>query len=269
MTQENREDTGGVSSTGVLAMGMPIVVKFFILPFVVFEILLIPTLYQFSDQNYKLVALASFTVLVVLAMLLAYLLLKMGPKTTSEGGKSIPELIVPAPTEVEKDGTLVRIDYEIFVSTAMASLDGDPEKFANRAKEINNIVEKIRELQPDPVLRVFCATLKVTAIDEFEDPAVALKWVVLRMRVSKYLAFICFESVPTSALMEVGMALSLGKPNIWFIKKGVPVPYLMKGTNYLEGSGLPPVRTVEFADETDLKRLISVHGKEYFGLDGR
>ena len=135
-------------------------------------------------------------------------------------------LVLPVRKEETVDGKAVRYDYDLYVATAMAAIDDAGLK--KRTADLEKIVGAICENRGNDDVRIFCAGVKIKQRSAFDDPAIALTGNVKRMRASRYLALFYFENIATSALIEVGMALSLGKESVWFVKEGVELPFLMR-----------------------------------------
>ena len=203
----------------------------------------------------RLIALFGIIAIVLLAIIAAFLLQREYKKT--EG-----KVVVDAPKSERIGGQVVRLDYELFVAAPMASLEDDDAIVAYR----NNVIDVLGRIkQMCKFEEVFYAGYEADKSANFDAPAVALKKNVQRMRASKRFMLIYSENVPTSALVEVGMALGLGKPSVWFVKTGLRLPYLMRGAQgaaYIEN--FPPIAVYEFKDFDQIKHYVQTNGLDLF-----
>lgn len=246
-----------ISSRTALVAGLPADVRYFALSVFACEALLGSGFFWAADKAVQIILSVIMCVILLVGMFFVYLIVMKNLNYAHDNAIRIPVV-----TEKDENGRTQRLDYDIFIATAMAAVHED-SALEEKIDHIDAIVRELRSATSKD-LRIFYATAQVRSRADFEDPAVALKNIVLRMRASKYLALIYAEYVPTSALIEVGMALSLDKPSVWFLKQGVQVPYLMKGAFSNLVKELPTVRVVEFTDFDDLSRKIKAAAKEYF-----
>ena len=197
---------------------------------------------------------AAMVVIFLVAMVLVY---SLEAKVIAKDS-----LVIPVQTEGSSADGTIRFDYDVYVATAVAAID-DADRSARMA-DIGTLAKAIEcsDAGSAPI-RVFNACAKIKTRAAFDDPALALANNIKRMRASRHLALFYFENVPTSALIEVGMALSLGKDNVWFLKQGIQLPFLMEGQPIPE-TGMPKVRIVRFSNIAELKHLIETHGAQYF-----
>jgi hypothetical protein len=199
--------------------------------------------------------------IIVLCLVSAFLLLR----GISEGAdKRFEELktshvVLPAPAGGAENGIRVKYEFDLFVSAPMASQSDDERKAYN---------EKVRAQLK--AIKLKCGFSIYYAGDDTDStagddvPQIALRHNVRRMRASKRYMVIYTQYVPTSAFIEMGMALALGKPSVWFVKKGVNQPYLMRGYQAGGSGGLPPIAVHEITDLDDITKVVNINGKEIF-----
>ena len=250
----DRGETGGWAS--VLGTLSPYS-RFFGLVLLVTETGLGTATYAAGSDSLRTAIVAAMVFIFVVAMVLVYLL----------EAKAIAkdDLVIPVQTEGRSSNGTIRFDYDVYVATAVAAI-GDDDRSARMA-DVGALAKAIeRSRGASAPIRVFNACAKIKTRTAFDDPAVALSNNIKRMRASRHLALFYFENVPTSALIEVGMALSLGKDNIWFLKHGIELPFLMAGQPMAE-KGMPNIRVVRFGDVAELKHLIETHGAQYFPVE--
>jgi hypothetical protein len=177
------------------------------------------------------------------------------------------KIILDAPREETEDGTSRKLAHDLFVATAMDAF-AEPAERAAAQQRTREIIEALRECCG--FKDVFYAGFKATDKDNDDPPNIALKLNVLRMRASKRFLFIYYKHLPTSALMEAGMALGLNKPSVWFIAKGAEIPFLMRGASaaaHIEN--FPPITTYEFSNHQQILQYIKSNGISLFEVDGK
>ena len=75
------------------------------------------------------------------------------------------------------------------------------------------------------------------------------------------------ERKPASTLVEVGMALALGLPSVWFVKEGVKLPFLLRQAwqHSNRSSELPRIVVHRYRDLDEISLFISDRKDNFFG----
>jgi hypothetical protein len=201
--------------------------------------------------------------IIVLCLVFAFLLTRGIDKGAEQRFQemSAGKVILEAPTKGAEGGKMVKYQYDLFVSAPMASQDDAARKTYN--DRIKAIVDKIKA---ETQFSAYFAGYEHDATSDDDIPELALKHNVRRMRASKLYMFVYTQYEPTSAFIELGMALALCKPSIWFVKKGVRQPYLMRGYQAGGREGLPQIKVYEIDDLEEIAQYVGIHGTELFDI---
>lgn len=153
-------------------------------------------------------------------------------------------------------------DYDLFLSTPMSGLRDEQEYRSHR----QFVLEVAEVLCKDlGVERIYFAGREVTSIQGFDAGDDALRSDLEALRESRVLCLVYPRRLVSSVLIEVGMALALGKPCLLFVRRREDLPYLLISAEKLAGrDGLPVVRIVEYQNPEDLKRLLREAGAKLF-----
>lgn len=130
--------------------------------------------------------------------------------------------------------------YDVFVATPMASISNN--HYLDSRKKVERIVHKIRESG----LEVYWAGASIDSHEDFEVPDQGTERNLTALKTSKAFVFAYFGDVPpgpSGALVELGIALGLGKPVTIFVTDTYTLPYMME-------EGFPRV-----ADRTGISRV--------------
>ena len=153
---------------------------------------------------------------------------------------------------------------DAFISAPMdSSLDQD-QKVTGRSQimRIKRELEDICRMQ-----NIFYAGSEITSEEEFDPTATALSENFEKLIDSKGHIFFYPERKPASTLVEVGMALALGLPSVWFVKEGVRLPFLLRQAwqNSNRSSELPKIIVHRYNDMSDISSFISDRKENFFG----
>jgi hypothetical protein len=177
------------------------------------------------------------------------------------------KIILDASPEETENGKPRKLAHDLFVATAMDAF-AEPSERATAQQQTREIIETLRDCCG--FKDIFYAGYKATDKNNDDPPNLALKLNVLRMRASKRFLFIYYKHLPTSALMEAGMALGLNKPSVWFLAKGAEIPFLMRGASaaaHIEN--FPPITTYEFNNHEQILQYIKSNGISLFEIDAK
>lgn len=141
--------------------------------------------------------------------------------------------------------------YKVFISTPMASLDDDVA-FREQRTAVMGIKDALRlhcDLEP-----TFYAGTDIKSVKGFEMEDLALRLNFQALKESDKFIMIYPARLPSSMLVEVGMALAMGKDSVWFVKKNADLPYLLRdGANASHQDGLPIIRVYEYSTLKDIE----------------
>lgn len=153
--------------------------------------------------------------------------------------------------------------YDLFLSTPMSGLR-DEQEYRSHRRFVLDVADVLR--RDLGIERIYFAGSEVTSIYDFDAGEDALRSDLEALRESRALCLVYPRRLVSSVLIEVGMALALGKPCLLFVRKREDLPYLLISAEKLAGrDGLPEVRIVEYQSAENLKRLLREVGPRIFG----
>jgi hypothetical protein len=146
--------------------------------------------------------------------------------------------------------------YDAFISAPMETSLDDSGNVSGR-KQIMKIKRYLEDVCGFE--NIFYAASDKTSKDDFDVNSVALSENYEKLAESKRHIFIFPERKPASTLVEVGMALALGLPSYWFVKRDVKLPFLLEQAwqNSRKTSYLPRIQVHRYSDIDDILRFIS------------
>jgi hypothetical protein len=120
--------------------------------------------------------------------------------------------------------------YNVFLAAPMASEKDD----GIREQKRNSIIKIITALEESCNIsraNIFYAGSKFSKNKEFEEGHRALVKNLSILRGCTHFILIYPERIqkPSSIFVEVGLAIALGKKNIWFVKSQDDLPYILRG----------------------------------------
>jgi pimeloyl-ACP methyl ester carboxylesterase len=151
---------------------------------------------------------------------------------------------------------LARYQYDVFVAMAMAGVESEEQYKSYRTQAL----EVVTCLQEKCGFRsVFYAGLNLKTKADFDAEDFSLSEDLLALRGSKYFLLIYPDKIVSSTLFEAGLALALGKPAVYFIRRREDLPFLMRKA---EQADLPAgARIYECEDVGKIKALIQASGE--------
>lgn len=146
--------------------------------------------------------------------------------------------------------------FDAFISAPMdTSLDGSGNVIGrDQIMKIKTNLERACDFQS-----IFYAAAEKTRKTDFDLNSAALSKNYEFLAKSKRHIFIFPERKPSSTLVEVGMALALGIPSIWFVKSNVKLPFLLEQawqSSSTVNSYLPKILVHRYTDTEDIIRFI-------------
>lgn len=199
--------------------------------------------------------------IIVLCLVFAFVLSRSideGAKRSVEAIKA-EHTIIPSPSGAIENGKRIKYEYDLYVSAPMASQNDDERKIFNET-----VKAQLRAIKLKCDFSIYYAGDDTDSSAGDDIPSIALRHNVKRMRASKRYMLIYTQYVPTSAFIEMGMALALGKPSVWFVKKAIAQPYLMRGYQAGGTEGLPAITVHEISNLDDITKFVNINGKEIF-----
>ena len=174
----------------------------------------------------------------------------------------------PAPSETDDPAPTV-FAYDAFISAPMDGFKADENVDPKMARELHN--ENMRIFQTNlrkccRMDRTFYAGLDMPSRTDYDDETVGLKNVWTTIRQARLFILIYPKRSASSIIFEAGMAIALGKPSFWFVKRGERLPYLMRGYQASLTEGLPLVRIIEYDAFDEVIQKLQNNGAEIFSL---
>lgn len=139
------------------------------------------------------------------------------------------------------------------------------ERSQQRA-DINAVVEHIKK--KCKFQNVYFAGEQAVDPKHYDQPSVGLLRNVQRIRASTYFILIYPKLLPTSALVEVGMALALGKRSVWFVQNDAMLPYLLREGGAVGGrADLPRINIRNYERLNDILTIIDDDPEQLFNFN--
>ena len=143
--------------------------------------------------------------------------------------------------------------YDVFLAAPMESHESSGKYKKTR---INVLDLKSSLIQDCAISSVYFAGENIKNKSEFDDESLSLEMNLREIKNSKCFILIFPEYKASSTLIEVGMALSLGMESIWFFKKGVTKPFVLRdGADASNRGDLPRISVFEFEDYDDIEAI--------------
>lgn len=137
-----------------------------------------------------------------------------------------PELLfgprAPRPDEAE----VREWKYDTFISAPMAAFGTDARAYQRSRADVMRLIDTLH--RTGSARSWFYAGEHLKSLKEFQTADLSLEDDLVALRNSKTLIFIYPAPMPTSALVELGVAIGLMKPVVIHVLDGVPLPYLLQ-----------------------------------------
>jgi pimeloyl-ACP methyl ester carboxylesterase len=151
--------------------------------------------------------------------------------------------------------SLGRFKYDVFIASAMASLETEREYQENRAA----VLDLERQLKDACNFQsIYYAGHSLESKAEFEAQDVALEDDIRALSESKYFLLLYPQRLVSSVIFEAGLALAFGKPSIYFVRERNHLPFLMAKAE--QASLIAKVKIYEYNTHKDISNLINRHG---------
>lgn len=147
--------------------------------------------------------------------------------------------------------------YDLFVSTPMAAFNSSKEYEKNRAAMLD-VAREIKKLCDFD--KVFYAGSEISTFKEFESADLSVVEDYNALEYSDNFMIIYPKKITTSAFIELGWAMAMGKPIIIFVKNRVDLPYLMEHAD----SAYKNIAIYIYKTISDIQNKFYLHGKKLF-----
>lgn len=192
--------------------------------------------------------------LVLIVLMVAILALVIGAIVFLEARKGKEDEVAAA--------AAIPILRDIFISAPMAAYGDDGEVKRHR-EAILEIKEALR--QCCGMDDAFYAGLDISASEQFESEDIAFRKNWKALRESARFVMIWPEKLPSSSLVEAGMAIALGKDCVFFVRDDKHLPFLLRGApGASRYDGLPSVKVYEYEDFDDIVTRMKNDGQAIF-----
>lgn len=153
----------------------------------------------------------------------------------------------PAPARLSAPG-IVDLKYDVFLSVPMAATDSDEEYKALRERTLALIATLKTECQ---FQNIYYAGDGSPTKADFDPPKLAVLDDFERVKQTRYFVLLYPSKLASSALIETGFALALGKTIVVFVRRRDDLPFLLRSAESLKS-----VSIYEYADDEKLTALI-------------
>jgi len=174
--------------------------------------------------------------------------------------------ILPDPKTKVTELKLNSFQYDVFLAAPMESHSSSTKYKATR----RNVLDLKACLITDcSVNSVYFAGENIKSNSGFDDESLSLEMNLREIKNSKCFMLIFPEYKPSSTLVEVGMALALGMESIWFFKRGITRPFVLRdGADASNRGDLPRITVYEFDDYNEIETILKrKKGNLYEALD--
>lgn len=232
-------------------------VRFFGLVIVVVEIILGLLVPLANDQTRTYIALGIIAIGILCVIFVGISLLQTKPKPDT--------ITLPAPPQGKDGNEVTQYKFDVFVAAPIDALLSDDERSQQR-DAINAVIDCIKKRCK--FQNIYFAGEQAVDQKHYDQPSVGLLRNVQRIRASTYFMLIYPKQLPTSALVEVGMALALGKRSVWFVQKNATLPYLLREGGAVGGrADLPRINTRNYEKLEDVPKIIDDDPEQLFNFD--
>ncbi|KPF61852.1 hypothetical protein IP88_15350 [alpha proteobacterium AAP81b] len=163
----------------------------------------------------------------------------------------------PARTDI----SAADLRYDLFVSAPMDAFDDDKSFQSNQAV----VAKFLLALQTRVgAKQIYFGGAMTDQKAQFDDAGLGYETVRSALESAKSFILIWPQRVPSSCLVEVGIAAARHLPTAIFYRKDVSLPYLLRGKLASRMADKWPVTAYEYADFDALRQIIQLKGAELF-----
>lgn len=147
--------------------------------------------------------------------------------------------------------------FDVFLAAPMAA--------ANEYDPVRKLASRLADAlqQHAGAMAVYCAARTIASPDAFEEPSVALQRNVAPFQGARAFAMLLPETLPSSVLVEAGMALAWRIPAVYFVRSRLNLPWMLRDVGGA-GTLLGHVRIIEYDTDDDLIRKVENAGDALF-----
>lgn len=148
-------------------------------------------------------------------------------------------------------------EYDLFVSAPMTSVSEKEYK-----KTRNLTLTAIKHIKDAcQFQKIYFAGQYIDKANKVDPPSISANQDLNALRASKYYLLIYPSALVTSTIVEAGYALALKIPSLYLVHDINDLPFMLRGA---AEAYAPHVRILQFANETDLPRLIDQYSRKIF-----
>lgn len=149
------------------------------------------------------------------------------------------------------------VEYDLFVSAPMTSVsEKDYKKTRNLTLTAIKHIKDACQFE-----KVYFAGQYIEKVDKVDPPSISANQDLNALRASRYYLLIYPSPLVTSTIVEAGFALALKIPSLYLVHDINHLPFMLRGA---AEAYAPHVRILQFANETDLPRLIDQYSRKIF-----
>lgn len=136
-------------------------------------------------------------------------------------------------TKSKCDVAVEPTEWDVFVSSPMSSFPSEDD-YQEHRHEVHKVVDILRTTCG--FARVYWASERFTATTEFEEKNIAFEKDSLALRRSARFLLIYPPVLPSSVLVEAGMALAWEKPSVYWYDKKATLPFMLDQAGQARGA---------------------------------
>jgi hypothetical protein len=244
-----------LSQWSSILSGIPAETRIFAIVFLVIEAVLAGIIPFADNETKKYIALGMVATAILCVFFVGLALLRTKPNS----------ITLLAPPAEEREGKVTRFKFDAFVAAPIDALMTEAERATQRS-EILSVVDCLKK--KCKFQNIYYAGEQAKDPASYDQPSEGLLQNVQRIRASTYFILIYPQLLPTSALVEVGMALALGKRSVWFIQKEAKLPYLLREGGAVGGrADLPRINVRNYAELKDILTIIDKDPEQIFNFE--
>jgi hypothetical protein len=150
----------------------------------------------------------------------------------------------------------MKMKYDVFISSPIASLDNE-EQYMNSKDNIENLKLTLSDCDAK---RIFYVGDKIKNFGEFSEKDISLKTDYNSISSSKHFIFLYPHNIATSALVEIGFAISKGLSILIFTKDKKILPFILQQADTTYNN----IKIYECENMTKIEKLFKEHGMSLF-----
>jgi hypothetical protein len=149
--------------------------------------------------------------------------------------------------------------FDVFLAAPMAAAKADYEATRALALRVKRALTESCGAN-----HVYCASEEIADPDDFDLPDVALVDNMLPFKTARRFVLLYPASLPSSVLVEAGLALAYGMPSLYLVPTGVELPFMLRDVSAGGVDHFPTVRLIEYESEDSLISTLTKTGPRVF-----